>query len=112
MTTTIETVVIGAGQAGLSTGYHLQKRGRPFAILDAGGRAGDQWRQQWDSLKLYSPTRYDSLPGLKFPGDPWSFPGKDQVADYLEQYAARFHLPIRFHTRVERLEPDDDDGFV
>jgi putative flavoprotein involved in K+ transport len=111
MSTTIETVVIGAGQAGLCTGYQLQKRRRPFVILEAGSRVGDQWRQQWDSLKLYSPTRYDSLPGMRFPGEPWSFPGKDQVADYLEQYAARFELPIRFRARVERLESDDG-GFV
>jgi putative flavoprotein involved in K+ transport len=109
---TIETVIIGAGQAGLSTGYHLQQAGRPFVILDSAGRVGDQWRQVWDSLKLYSPTRYDSLPGMKFPGEPWSFPTKDQVADYLEQYAARFRLPIRFHTRVERLESDGNGGYV
>jgi putative flavoprotein involved in K+ transport len=111
-TTTIETVIIGAGQAGLSTGYHLQKQGRPFVILDAAARVGDQWRQQWDTLKLYSPTKYDGLPGLKFPGDPWSFPTKDQVGDYLEQYAAQFTLPIRFHTRVESLEADGEGGYV
>jgi putative flavoprotein involved in K+ transport len=111
-TTTIETVIIGAGQAGLATGYHLKKRGRPFVILDAASRVGDQWRQQWDSLKLYSPTRYDTLPGMKFPGEPWSFPGKDEVAGYLEQYAARFQLPIRFQTRVEGLERDGDRGYV
>jgi len=112
MTTTIETVIIGAGQAGLSTGYHLQRQHRPFVILDAAARVGDQWRQQWDSLRLYSPTRYDGLPGLPFPGTPWSFPSKDQAADYLEQYAARFKLPVRFHTRVERLESDGDGGYV
>ena len=106
MNTTIETVIIGAGQAGLSTGYHLQKQGRPFVILDSAARVGDQWRQQWDTLKLYTPAKYDGLPGLKFPGDPWSFPTKDQVGDYLEQYAAQFKLPIRFHTRVESLEAD------
>lgn len=106
-TTTIDTVIIGAGQAGLATGYHLQKAGRPFVILDAAARIGDQWRQQWDSLKLYSPTRYDSLPGMPFPGAPWSFPGKDQVADYLEQYAAHHGLPVRLGTRVERLDRDE-----
>jgi putative flavoprotein involved in K+ transport len=112
MITTIETVIIGAGQAGLSTGYHLQRAGRPFVILDSGARVGDQWRQQWDTLKLYSPTKYDGLPGLPFPGTPWSFPGKDQVADYLEQYAAHFKLPIRFHTRVESLDADGNGGYV
>ena len=112
MTTTIETVIIGAGQAGLATGYHLQQRSRPFVILDSASRVGDQWRQQWDTLKLYSPTKYDSLPGLKFPGDPWSFPTKDEVGDYLEQYASQFKLPIRFDTRVESLESDGDGGYV
>lgn len=112
MRTTIETVVIGAGQAGLSTAYHLQKRRRPFVVLESAGRVGDQWRQQWDSLKLYTPARYDSLPGMRFPGDPQSFPRKDEVADYLESYAAHFRLPIRFDTRVESLESDGDGGYV
>lgn len=100
----IETVIIGAGQAGLSTGYHLQRRGRPFVILDAGARVGDNWRRQWDTLKLYSPAQYDGLPGLPFPAPRWSFPGKDQVADYLESYARHFALPIRLRTRVERVD--------
>jgi putative flavoprotein involved in K+ transport len=112
MNTTIETVIIGAGQAGLATGYHLQRQGRPFLILDAAGRVGDQWRRQWDTLKLYSPAKYDGLPGMPFPGDPWSFPGKDRVADYLEQYATHFKLPIRFHTRVTSVEADGDGGYV
>jgi putative flavoprotein involved in K+ transport len=112
MDTTIETVIIGAGQAGLSTGYHLQRQDRPFVILDGAGRVGDQWRQQWDTLRLYSPAKYDGLPGLPFPGEPWSFPGKDQVADYLEQYANHFNLPIRFRTRVERLDGDGNGNYV
>ncbi len=107
-TTNIETVIIGAGQAGLSTGYHLQRRGRPFVILDAGSRIGDNWRRQWDTLTLYSPAKYDSLPGLPFPAARWSFPGKDQVGDYLETYARTFDLPVRLDTRVVSLEADGD----
>ncbi|WP_406057286.1 flavin-containing monooxygenase [Kribbella sp. NBC_00889] len=107
MNSTIETVVIGAGQAGLATGYHLQKLGRSFVILDGNARVGDQWRAQWDTLRLYTPTKYDGLPGLPFPGKPWSYPGKDEVADYLESYAAHFSLPIRNSTRVDRLERHD-----
>ena len=107
-TTHIETVIIGAGQAGLSTGYHLQRRGRPFVILDAGSRVGDNWRRQWDTLKLYSPAQYDSLPGLPFPAKRWTFPGKDEVGDYLETYAQKFDLPVRLQTRVASLEPDGD----
>jgi putative flavoprotein involved in K+ transport len=71
----IETVIIGAGQAGLATGYHLQRQGRPFVILDAGSRVGDNWRRQWDSLRLYSPAHVDGPPGLPFPAPRWTFPG-------------------------------------
>jgi putative flavoprotein involved in K+ transport len=103
-TTEIETVIIGAGQAGLATGYHLQRRGRPFVILEASSRVGDNWRRQWDTLKLYSPAQYDSLPGMPFPAKRWTFPGKDQVGDYLESYARRFELPVALTTRVQTLE--------
>ena len=107
-TTHLETVIIGAGQAGLATGYHLQRRGRPCVILDAHPRVGDNWRRQWDSLRLYSPAQYDGLPGLPFPARKWSFPGKDQVGDYLESYARTFDLPVRSRVRVQRLDRDGD----
>ena len=107
----IETVIVGAGQAGLSTGYHLKRRGREFMILDSNTRVGDNWRQQWDSLRLYSPARYDGLPGSPFPAQPWSFPGKDDLAGYLERYAATFELPVRALTRVERLVARDGGGY-
>jgi len=103
----IDTVIIGAGQAGLATGYHLQRRGRPLLIVDGNVNVGDNWRQQWDTLRLYTPAKYDGLPGLAFPGEPWSFPGKEQVADYLETYASRLELPIRLNTRVQRLQAQD-----
>ena len=104
----IETLIIGAGQAGLSTAYHLRRGGRECLVLDANERLGDGWRRQWDSLKLYSPAKYDGLPGLPFPAPPWSFPGKDDVADYLESYAKHFDLPIRLNTRVDRLAAHGD----
>ena len=100
-----DIVVIGAGQAGLSAGYHLAKRGLTFLILDADERIGDHWRQRWDSLKLYSPAKYDSLPGLRFPGPAAHWPTGRQMADYLEDYARHFHLPVRSGVRVERVEP-------
>jgi putative flavoprotein involved in K+ transport len=100
----IDTVIIGGGQAGLATGYHLRRRGVPFVVLDANTRVGDGWRRQWDTLKLYSPAQYDSLPGLAFPAGKWTFPGKDDVADYLESYARHFELPVVLGTRVQRLE--------
>lgn len=98
-----ETAVIGAGQAGLAVGHHLQRRGRPFVILDANPRIGDNWRCHWDSLRLYSPADRDGLPGMDFPAPPFSFPRKDEVADFLEAYARRFEMPVRTGARVRRL---------
>jgi putative flavoprotein involved in K+ transport len=103
----MNTIIIGAGQAGLATGYHLQRLGESFTILDGNARLGDQWRSHWDSLRLYSPAKYDGLPGLPFPGDPWHYPGKEEVAGYLSSYADHFALPIRPSTRVDRLERRD-----
>jgi putative flavoprotein involved in K+ transport len=103
-----ETVVIGGGQAGLAVGYHLARRGRPFVILDANQRVGDAWRNRWPSLRLFTPARYDGLPGMPFPAPAWSWPTKDEVADYLETYAARFSLPVRTGVGVDRLHRDGD----
>jgi putative flavoprotein involved in K+ transport len=103
-----ETVIIGGGQAGLSVGYHLARRGRRFVILDANQRIGDAWRKRWDSLRLFTPARYNGLPGWPFPAPAWSFPTKDEMADYLEAYAARFDLPVRTGLRVDRLSREAD----
>ncbi len=100
----VQTLVIGGGQAGLSVGYHLARRGRPFLILDANKRIGDSWRHRWDSLRLFTPARWDSLDGMPFSAPPHSFPTKDAMADYLESYAAHFKLPVRSGVRVERLQ--------
>jgi putative flavoprotein involved in K+ transport len=107
----IDTLIIGAGQAGLSAGYHLAKRGLRFAILDSDARIGDHWRDRWDSLKLYSPARYDSLPGMRFPASSAYWPTGREMGDYLEAYARRFDLPVRSGVRVERVEPVGD-GFL
>jgi putative flavoprotein involved in K+ transport len=96
-----ETVVVGGGQAGLAVGYHLWRRDRSFVILDAGPRVGDVWRNRWGSLRLFTPARYTGLPGLGFPAPDWHYPTKDEVADYLESYAARFGLPVRANVRVD-----------
>ncbi len=108
--TTIDTVVIGGGQTGLSVGHHLQRAGRSFVILDAGERVGDAWRNRWDSLLLFTPARLNGLPGYPFPDRRDAFITKDQMADYLEDYAARFDLPVRLGTRVERVSRHAD-GF-
>lgn len=97
----VETVVVGAGQAGLSVGYHLARRGRPFVILDANERIGDSWRKRWDSLRLFTPARFDGLEGMPFPAPPNEFPTKNQMGDYLEAYAKHFRLPVRTGVRVD-----------
>ena len=99
----IDTVIIGAGQAGLSVGYHLAKRGRAFVILERHARIGDSWRMRWDSLRLFTPARFDGLAGMPFPAPRKTFPTKNEMADYLESYAARFALPVRTSTSVERV---------
>ena len=103
-----DTIVIGGGQAGLSVGYHLARRGLPFVILDANRRVGDSWRARWHSLRLFTPARYDGLDGLPFPAPPFSFPTKDQMADYLESYAAHFQLPVRGGVAVDRISKRGD----
>jgi putative flavoprotein involved in K+ transport len=106
--TYVPTVVIGGGQAGLAVGHFLKQRGIPFVILDAHERAGDAWRSRWDSLRLFSPARYDALPGTPFPGPPDRFPTKDEMADYLEAYAFHNDLPVRTGVRVDRLQRHGD----
>lgn len=108
----IDSVVIGGGQAGLSAGYQLARRGLPFVILDADARIGDHWRERWDSLRLYSPARADSLPGFRFPAPAFHYPTGREMGDYLEQYAATHQLPVRSGVRVERVDPSQDGGFV
>jgi putative flavoprotein involved in K+ transport len=103
-----ETVVIGAGQAGLAVGHHLARRGRSFVILDANERVGDSWRGRWDSLRVFTPAKYNGLPGMRFPAPSLSFPTKDEVADYMAAYAARFALPVRSKVRVDGVSRDGE----
>ena len=95
-----DVVVVGGGQAGLAIGYHLAQQGRRFTILEAASEPAASWTTRWDSLTLFTPTRYDSLPGLPFPGDPDSYPVRDQVVDYLTEYARHFELPVELDSRV------------
>ncbi len=100
-----DTIVIGAGQAGLAAGYHLARRGKPFVILDAAERVGGSWLNRWDSLKLFTPSIRDSLPGLPLGGG-YRFPTTDEMLDYLERYVATFELPVRLGVQVDGLFRD------
>ena len=108
----IDTVVVGAGQAGLSAGYYLAKKRRPFVILDSGARVGDAWRNRWDSLLLFTPARFNGLPGMRFPASGGTFITKDQMADFLESYASRFELPVHNGVQVTRLSRDGETFLV
>lgn len=103
-----ETVIIGAGQAGLSAGYYLKQARRPFVILDGNPWVGGSWRSRYDSLRLFTPTWAVKLPGWRFPRKGVSYPTRDQMADYLEAYARRFDLPVRTGASVDRVSRDGD----
>jgi putative flavoprotein involved in K+ transport len=102
-----EVVVVGGGQAGLAVGYFLKQQGREFTILEAADAPAAAWRARWDSLRLFTPVRFDSLPGRVFPGDPDSYPGRDDVVDYLTDYAKAFDLPVEFNSKVRAVRPTD-----
>src|SRR5256885_8836022 len=106
----VETVIVGGGQAGLIAGYELKKRGREFVILDAHPRVGDAWRTRWDSLRLFTPRRDCALPGLRVPGSQSRMPTKDEMADYLEAYAAHHDLAVSAGVAV--APPGRGDGLV
>src|SRR5262245_1715887 len=103
MSSFLDAIVIGGGQAGLAAGYHLKRARLRFAILEAAPRPGGSWPAYFDSLKLFSPARYSALPGLPFPGDPGRYPLRDEVTAYLRDYAERFALPVIANSRVEQV---------
>ncbi|MEO4052809.1 NAD(P)/FAD-dependent oxidoreductase [Solibacillus sp. CAU 1738] len=107
----LDTIVIGGGQAGLASGYHLQKKGLRFLILEASDQIGGSWPSYYDSLKLFSPAGYSSLPGLKFPGNQNRYPQRDEVIRYLQDYKSKFELPVLINQRVDLIEKDRE-GFV
>ena len=108
MAKSVDVVVIGSGQAGLSIGYYLKKSDLSFILLDSSNKIGDVWRNRYDSLVLFSPRNYSSLVGLDIPGDPKGFCTKDEIADYLEIYAETFSIPVSLDTEVLSLEKEQD----
>ncbi len=108
----LDVVVVGAGQAGLAIGHYLARSGLSFVLLEAGAEVGQSWRNRWDSLRLFSPAQYDSLPGMPFPAPVDSHPSKDDVADYLASYAERFDLPVRLNSPVLRTRREQDGTFI
>jgi len=102
------TVIIGAGQSGLAAAYYLKKAGEEFTILEGEHQIGSSWRKRWDSLRLFTPSQHDSLPGFPFPGIKGTFPTKDEMADFLSNYMKEFDLPVQFATKVIELNKSPD----
>ncbi|RAV23081.1 flavin-containing monooxygenase [Paenibacillus contaminans] len=106
-----DVVVIGAGQAGLAAGYFLKQKGASFVLLDQRNKAGDIWRERYDSLVLFTPRFYSALPGLPLEGKRDGYATKDEFAGYFESYAKHLDLPILFQTHVSKLTKADN-GFL
>jgi putative flavoprotein involved in K+ transport len=105
-----EVVVIGGGQSGLATAYALRREGVTPVLLEAADRPAGSWPHYYDSLTLFSPARYSSLPGMPFGGDPDRYPHRDEVVDYLTAYAARLDADIRTGARVAEVSAEGE-GF-
>ncbi|PFV78579.1 oxidoreductase [Bacillus sp. AFS059628] len=104
----LDVIIIGAGQAGLAMGYYLKQEGYNFLLIEAGNRIGDSWRNRYDSLQLFTPREYSSLPGMVVKGEGKGFPCKDEMATYLEEYARHFTLPIQLQTEVLKIKKEKD----
>jgi putative flavoprotein involved in K+ transport len=104
----LDVLVIGAGQAGLALGYQLRESGQRFLLVERNERLGESWRRRFDSLTLFTPRAHSALPGLPLPGDPDGYPAKDEIADYLEDYARHYELPVKLGTGIDRLERQGD----
>jgi len=102
-----DVIVIGAGQSGLAAGFHLKKAGLKFLILESGLEATGSWPHYYDSLRLFSPAKYSSLPGYAFPGDKKRYPSRNEVVDYLKVYAEKMQLPINYQMKVVRIQKQE-----
>ncbi|MEH7177836.1 flavin-containing monooxygenase [Neobacillus vireti] len=103
-----DVLVIGAGQAGLAMGYYLKQTNLSFLIVDKGSEIGESWRNRYDSLTLFTPRTYSSLPGLALHGKEKQYPAKDEIGDYLSLYAKTFLLPIQHNTFATKLEKEEE----
>ncbi len=107
----VDVLIVGGGQAGLSTAYQLQKTQHSFLVVEKLDRIGDQWRNRYDSLVLFATRRYSHIPGLKMQGDQAGYPCKNEVADYLENYAKHFRFPVKTATQITQVKQHGN-GYV
>ena len=106
MTEQIDTIIVGAGQAGLSTSYYLMQQNREHIILEQADWVAVAWRHRWDSFTLITPNRTVRLPGAEYQGYfPDGFMARDEVIAYFEEYVEQFKMPVRYSTRMTSVEP-------
>ncbi|WP_299093595.1 NAD(P)-binding domain-containing protein [uncultured Metabacillus sp.] len=106
------TIIVGAGQAGLAMGYYLRDMTNSFLLIESHARVGDSWRLRYDSLRLFTPRSHSALPGMSLPGDQNGYPTKDEVADYLEEYAKKFNLPVKLNTKITKVSKEEDNFHI
>lgn len=104
-------VIIGAAQAGLSMAYHLSTLGKQYLVVDGGDEIGGSWLNRWDSLKLFTPTEYNHLPGLKMEAPKGHYPSKYEVAAYFKKYVEAFNIPVQFNTLISSVRKTEE-GFI
>jgi putative flavoprotein involved in K+ transport len=97
-------IIIGAGQAGLAIAYYLNKQNANYLIIDANTETGAPWLKRWDSLKLFTPSEFNNLPGMKFPHKKGHYANKYEVANYLKEYVSKFNIPIEFNHKITSLK--------
>jgi putative flavoprotein involved in K+ transport len=102
-----DVVVIGGGQAGLAMGFYLRRTQLSWTLLDAQERPGGAWPRTWDSLRLFSPARFSSLPGWLMPGGTDDYPARDAAVDYLTRYEERYALPIERPVEVRSVRREE-----
>lgn len=103
----LDFIIIGAAQAGLSMAYHLKQKGLNHLVVDGGNEVGSSWLNRWDSLKLFTPTEYNHLPGLNFEAPKGYYPSKYEVAAYFKQYVEHFEIPVQHNTLISSISKTD-----
>ncbi|MBQ0787860.1 MAG: NAD(P)-binding domain-containing protein [Oceanihabitans sp.] len=108
----LDYIIIGGAQAGLSMAYHLKILEKEFVVLDGENEIGASWLNRWDSLKLFTPTEYNHLPGFKFDAPKGHYPTKVEVSDYFKQYVETFKIPVQLNTLVTSVRKTEKGFFV
>ncbi|APU68577.1 flavin-containing monooxygenase [Christiangramia flava] len=99
----LDFIVVGAAQAGLAMSYYLQELKMDFLVVDKESEIGASWLNRWDSLKLFTPSEFNNLPGMDFPAEKGYYPTKTEVAQYFKSYANKFEIPIQLNTLIEHI---------